>query len=140
MESFYEVLSFLDALRPSFAFHSLLALQTRLIENRETLMRYVPRYEQAIRSCFTRCTRVWKEQRMKKVVSVVILCLSTLCLSACAILNVGPCYGVGCPTFASTKSAPAQQTTTQNTPDAKTHSKVETKNTAVPEAQSTRGQ
>jgi hypothetical protein len=92
------------------------------------------------RSSFASSTCVWKEQRMKKVVSVVILCLSTLCLSACAILNVGPCYGVGCPAFASTKSVPAQQTTTQNTGDAKTLNQVETKNTSVPEAQSKRGQ
>jgi len=34
-----------------------------------------------------------------KLSSVLILCMSTVCLSGCDLLRVaGPCYGVGCPT------------------------------------------
>ena len=30
--------------------------------------------------------------------AVLILCMSTVCLSGCDLLRVtGPCYGVGCP-------------------------------------------
>jgi hypothetical protein len=33
-----------------------------------------------------------------KLSSVLILCISTVCLSGCDLLRVaGPCYGVGCP-------------------------------------------
>jgi hypothetical protein len=33
-----------------------------------------------------------------KLSSVLILCMSTVCLSGCDLLRVaGPCYGVGCP-------------------------------------------
>jgi hypothetical protein len=34
----------------------------------------------------------------KKLSAVLILCMSTVCLSGCDLLRVtGPCYGVGCP-------------------------------------------
>src|SRR5580658_943112 len=35
----------------------------------------------------------------KKLSAVLILCMSTMCLSGCYLFRVpGPCYGVGCPT------------------------------------------
>jgi hypothetical protein len=78
---------------------------------------------------------------MKKVASVLILCLSTLCLSACAILNrdAGPCYGMGCPATAP-KSAPAQQATAKNGKDAKTHGETLAKDVADPASQAKRGE
>src|SRR5271163_4885574 len=34
----------------------------------------------------------------KKLSAVLILCMSTVCLSGCDLIRVaGPCYGVGCP-------------------------------------------
>ncbi|HXQ26148.1 MAG TPA: hypothetical protein VN822_07060 [Candidatus Acidoferrales bacterium] len=45
---------------------------------------------------------------MKRAGSILILCLSSLCLSACAFRNAGPCYGIGCPAFAPSKSAQDQ--------------------------------
>jgi len=49
---------------------------------------------------------------MKKAGSVLILCLSSVCLSACALRNAGPCYGIGCPAFTLSKSAQDQQPAT----------------------------
>ncbi len=50
---------------------------------------------------------------MKKLGTVLILCACTLPISGCAI---GPCYGVGCPAFESSKSAPpAPATATAST-------------------------
>jgi hypothetical protein len=101
----------------------------------------VPIYGQPVQSCFARYTRVWKEQPMKKVASVLILCLSTLCLSACAILNrdAGPCYGMGCPATAP-KSAPAQQVTAKSAGHPKTHGERLTKDVADPASQAKRGE
>jgi hypothetical protein len=78
---------------------------------------------------------------MKKTFSVLILCFATLGLPACAILNLdtGPCYGNGCPAYAP-KSAPAPQTTAQNTSDTKTQNKRSTKNSAAADSQTKRGE
>ncbi len=43
---------------------------------------------------------------MRKLGSVLILCAATVCFSGCAWRNLGPCYGIGCPSYALTKSAP----------------------------------
>lgn len=52
---------------------------------------------------------------MKKLGAVLILCCCTV-LSACAIRETGgPCYGVGCPAFA-TKGAPAASPAAQSAP------------------------
>jgi hypothetical protein len=51
---------------------------------------------------------------MKRAGSVLILCLASLCLSACALRNAGPCYGIGCPAFTLSKSAPDQSGTPQH--------------------------
>ena len=53
---------------------------------------------------------------MKKLGAVLILCCCTLVLSSCAVLETGgPCYGVGCPAFA-TKGAPAAAPAAQAAP------------------------
>jgi hypothetical protein len=46
---------------------------------------------------------------MKKVATVLAVCLFALCLSACAIFNadLGPCYGHGCPAIAPKNAPPA---------------------------------
>lgn len=51
---------------------------------------------------------------MKKLGTVIFLCCCTV-LSACAIRETGPCYGVGCPAFA-TKGAPAAAPAAQRAP------------------------
>ena len=53
----------------------------------------------------------WRErkgQSMKLNVRGFLVIASLLSLSACAYLRpVGPCYGVGCPSFSSSRSAAA---------------------------------
>ena len=44
---------------------------------------------------------------MKKLGVVLVLWACTLPLSACAILETGPCYGTGCPVMHSSKNVPA---------------------------------
>ncbi len=51
---------------------------------------------------------------MKKL-GMLILCCCTFIFSACAIRETGPCYGVGCPAFAS-KGAPAAAPAAQAAP------------------------
>jgi hypothetical protein len=42
----------------------------------------------------------------KKLGYLLILCLSTICLSSCMYLRpMGPCYGVGCPALTSSSTA-----------------------------------
>jgi hypothetical protein len=46
----------------------------------------------------------------KKLSAVLILCMSTVCLSGCYLLRVtGPCYGVGCPAGAAGHSGQYKQ-------------------------------
>ncbi len=37
---------------------------------------------------------------MRKLRNILILCATAASLSGCAWFNTGPCYGVGCPTYA----------------------------------------
>src|SRR5579863_4910236 len=54
----------------------------------------------------------------KKLSAVLILCVSTVCLSGCDLLRVaGPCYGVGCPSGTAGRSGqykPGEAPKTQN--------------------------
>ena len=46
----------------------------------------------------------------KKLSAVLILCMSTVCLSGCDLLRVaGPCYGVGCPSGTAGRNAQYKQ-------------------------------
>jgi hypothetical protein len=53
---------------------------------------------------------------MKKLGAVLVLWACTLPLSACAILETGPCYGAGCPAFTTSKGAPAAPPAAQSAP------------------------
>jgi hypothetical protein len=45
-----------------------------------------------------------------KLSAVLILCISTMCLSGCYLLRVtGPCYGVGCPAGAAGRNGQYKQ-------------------------------
>jgi len=66
----------------------------------------MPRYEEAVDGRFALQSCIGKGKTMKKVGSVLLLCAATLSLSGCAWRNLGPCYGIGCPTFMMSKSAP----------------------------------
>jgi hypothetical protein len=79
----------------------------------------MPRYEEAVPSRFALQPRVPKGQTMRKLGSVLVLCAATVCLSGCAWRNLGPCYGMGCPTFMMSKSAPPPSGTAQNAASAK---------------------
>jgi len=79
----------------------------------------MPEYEEAVPSRFALQPRVQKGQTMRKLGSVLILCAATVCLSGCAWQNSGPCYGIGCPTFMMSKSAPPPSGTAQNVTPAK---------------------
>jgi hypothetical protein len=78
---------------------------------------------------------------MKKVTGVLILCVFALCLSACSILNldVGPCYGHGCPAFAPKNTPPPQATAAENGGAPAGVARTVTAN-AAPEPQAKRGQ
>ena len=81
----------------------------------------MPRYGEAVDGRFALQSFIGKGKSMKKVGSVLLLCAATLSLSGCAWRNLGPCYGIGCPTFMMSKSAPPASQTAVNprsaTPD-----------------------
>jgi hypothetical protein len=79
----------------------------------------MPRYAEAVESRFALQPRVRKGQRMRKFASVLMLCAATMCFTGCAWRNTGPCYGIGCPSFATSGSAPAKNTASVNDPASK---------------------
>ena len=78
----------------------------------------MPKYKEAVEGRFALQSCIGKGKTMKKVGSVLLLCAATLSLSGCAWRNLGPCYGVGCPTFMMSKSAPPASQTAVNSPRA----------------------
>jgi hypothetical protein len=74
------------------------------------------RYGEAVESRFALQSCIGKGKTMKKVGSVLLLCAATLSLSGCAWRNLGPCYGVGCPTFMMSKSTPPASTAVNSRP------------------------
>lgn len=79
----------------------------------------MPRYEDAVPSRFALQSYVGKGKTMRKFRSVLLLCAATVSLSGCAWRNLGPCYGIGCPTFMMSKSAPPASQTAVNSLRAK---------------------
>ena len=93
----------------------------------------MPRYAEAVENRFALQPRVRKGQGMRKFASVLMLCAATMCFTGCAWRNTGPCYGIGCPSFATSASAPAKNTGSVNDPASKSqrNKKAQTQNTQV---------
>jgi endonuclease/exonuclease/phosphatase (EEP) superfamily protein YafD len=96
----------------------------------------MPRYMQAVETRFALQPRVRKGQRMRKFASVLMLCAAAMCFTGCAWRNTGPCYGIGCPAFATSASAPAKNTASVNDPASKSqrNKKAQAQNTPATNA------
>ena len=105
-------------------------------------MVYMPRYGEAVQSRFAFQSRIRKGQTMRKLGSVLILCAATLCFSGCAWRNLGPCYGVGCPTFTMSESAPGPNSAVASAPAHKWWhlKKAQAQNTKTAQPQTNSGQ
>jgi len=79
----------------------------------------MPRYEQAVEGRIALQSCIGKGKTMKKFGGFLLLCAATVSLSGCAWRNLGPCYGIGCPTFMMSKSAPPASQTAVTSPGAK---------------------
>ena len=102
----------------------------------------MPRYGEAVLRQFALQPRVRKGQRMRKLGSVLILSAVTIYFSGCAWRNLGPCYGVGCPSFTLSKGAPAPTSATASDPGRKPRrdKKAHANNTKPAQPQTNSGQ
>ena len=58
---------------------------------------------------------------MRMVRNVLILCATAASLSGCAWFNMGPCYGVGCPAYATSSGQKDQTKSSANVAAPKPH-------------------
>ena len=92
----------------SFAFLSLLALTMLALENVPALDTLCANIGRVLQARFFARQILWKRGRQMKRLGVLLILGSCMFpLSASAIREAGPCYGFGCPAFASKGAPPA---------------------------------